>query len=108
MLKKYNISLKANMNAPQIADNILKEFACEVSDPSIWLSPGTTTEKGLTFLDKKGKQLVSSIFRNQAYFEPDKMHSATDEKAIESLIYTILFEHYQFGKTDVKVIVTSS
>ncbi|MBC7946270.1 MAG: hypothetical protein H7Y42_00210 [Chitinophagaceae bacterium] len=107
MLKKYNVSIKAPKNAPQIADNVIKEFDCEVSDPSSWLEPGTSTQRGLTFLDKKGNQLDSSIFRNMAFFDLDGMRSASDEKAIETLIYKLLYDHYQFEKADVSVTVTS-
>lgn len=106
MLRKYNISILAQKNAPQIADNIVRDFDCAISEPSVWLSPGTTTEKGLTFLDKKGNQLVSSIFKNQAFFKTDIDVSQTEENAIENLIYAVLFEHYHFEKADVNVMVT--
>jgi len=105
MLRKYIISIQPLKNAAQIADNVMKEFACEISDPSIYLSPGSTN-KGLTFLDAKGNQLESSIFKNQAYFEMENLTQATEESAVEKLVYSLLFEHYQFGKDDVKIMVT--
>ena len=106
MLRKYTISIQPLKNAAQIADNVMKEFACEISDPSIYLSPGSTN-KGLTFLDAKGNQLESSIFKNQAYFEMENLTQATEESAVEKLVYSLLFEHYQFGKDDVKIMVTA-
>jgi hypothetical protein len=105
-LRKYNISIIAQKNAPKIADNVLKDFDCEISEPSAWLLPGTTNEKGLSFLDKKGNPLNSPLFKNQAYFHVDTVQAQTEEEAVELLIYTILFDCYTFGKSDAKVIVT--
>ena len=105
MLRKYTISIQPIKNAAQIADNVMKEFGCEISEPSIYLSPGSTN-KGLTFLDAKGNQLESSIFKNQAYFHTENIPPVSEEKAIETLVYTILFEHYQFGHDDIKIMVT--
>ncbi|MEO8403122.1 MAG: hypothetical protein ABI480_00950 [Chitinophagaceae bacterium] len=105
MNRKYSITITAHKAAPQIADNIVRDFDCSISEPSIFLEAGTTTEKGLTFLDKKGNQLVSSIFKNQAFFKQDTEHAQSEEKAIEALIYDVLYEHYHFEKADVKVIV---
>lgn len=102
--RKYNVSIIAHKNAPQIADNTPMNFDCLVSEPSIWIDAGTTTAKGLSFVDKSGGQLNSSLFRNQAFFHVENDQS--EEKAIESLVYTTLFEHYSFEKSDVKVIVT--
>ena len=84
----------------------MKEFGCEISDPSVYLSPGSTN-KGLTFLDAKGNQLESPIFKNQAYFEMENLTQATEESAVEKLVYSLLYEHYQFGKDDVKIMVTA-
>lgn len=88
-----------------MADNVLKDFDCEISDPSALLVPGTTTEKGLSFLDKKGGPLNSPFFKNQAFFHVDTAHGQTEEEAVELLIYAVLFEYYTFGKNDAKVIV---
>lgn len=104
-LRKYTISISGQKKAPQIADNIPKNFGCAVSEPSSWLAPGTL-EKGLTFLDKKGNPLLSSIFINQAYFYTDL--AAKEESGIEQLVYAILFEHYNFEKNDIQVVVTKS
>lgn len=106
MLRKYNISITTRKNAPQIADNILRDFDCEISEPSVWLSPGTTSENGLTFLEKNGKQLNSAIFKNQAYFNSGDLKNQKEADMIGALVSTILFEHYSFESADVKVIVT--
>jgi hypothetical protein len=102
-LRKYIISIIDQKKAPQIADNIPKDFGCVVSEPSSWLTP-ETLEKGLTFLDKKGNLLHSSIFKHQAYFHADI--AASEERGIELLVSASLFEHYNFEKNDIKVLVT--
>ena len=104
-LRRYSISIIADKNAPKIADNVSKDFDCEISEPSALLLPGTTNEKGLSFLDKKGNPLNSPFFKNQAYFHMDTVQRQTEEEAVESLVYTILFDYYSFGKNDAKVIV---
>ena len=103
-LTKYSVSIVAHNLAPQIADNVSKEFDCVISEPSVWLFPGTTSERGLSFVDKNGKALRSSIFKDLAFFYME--NAPTEEKAIESLISSNLFEHYSFEKADIKVIVT--
>jgi hypothetical protein len=90
--------------APQIADNVLRSFDCIVSEPSSWILQGMTNEKGLTFIDIGGKVLHSSIFKHQAYFQMETEQS--EENAIERLIYGVLFEHYSFEKSDVRIAVT--
>ena len=104
-LRKYTISITGQKTAPQMADDIPKDFGCAVSEPSSWLAPGTL-EKGLTFLNKKGNLLHSSIFKNQAYFHTDR--TSSEEGGIELLVYAILFEHYHFEKNDIQVVVTKS
>ena len=103
-LRKYSISIVAHKNAPQMADNVLRDFDCAISEPSIWLLPGSTTAKGLSFLDKKGNPLNSSIFKNQAFFNGDDAQA--EEKSIEKMVYGVLFDSYSFEKSDTKVIVT--
>lgn len=105
-LRKYSIAIIAHKSAPQIADNVLRDFDCAISEPSVWLLPGSTTEKGLSFLDKSGNPLNSSIFKNQAYFHTDTAQGESEEKALETLVYAILFDCYHFEKADVKVIIT--
>lgn len=104
VLRKYHIAISAQKKAPQIADNVLRDFDCIVSEPSSWVLQGMTNEKGLTFVDLGGKVLHSSLFKHQAYFQMEA--SQTEETAIEKLIYTILYEHYNFDKADVKIYVT--
>lgn len=106
MLRKYAISILTRKNAAQIADNILKDFDCVISEPSTWLSPGTTTESGLTFLEKNGRQLHSALFKNQAYFNSGNVKVQKESETIEALIYNVLFDHYHFESADVKVTVT--
>jgi len=108
MFRKYTISIISKDDAPEIADNVLKEFGCSVSEPSNWLTPGLTTERGLTFITKRGKELDSFIFRHQPYFNPETDRKVPEEKEIEALIYSALFEYYQLEKSEIKVMVSES
>jgi len=108
MTRRYIIMIKSGKNAPQIADNVLKDFGCSVSEPSEWLHPGTTIVRGLTFLDKKGKTLESSIFKHQAYFNPQKDNLVPEETEIEQLVYDAIAEHYRLGPGDINVQVAEA
>jgi hypothetical protein len=107
MLRKYNITITTSKNAPQIADNILRNFDCCISDPSAWLTPAPGNGMGLTFLDKAGSQLDSAIFRNQAFFNPEQLPVNAEPQIIAKLVYANLFEHYRFEPKDIKVSVTA-
>jgi hypothetical protein len=106
MNREYSITIKSGKNAPQIADNVLKEFRCSISEPSAWLAPGTTTERGLTFLDKKGNTLVSSLFKHQAYFHRPEQGTVSEKAEIEELIYATITEHYHLVRADIDVKVS--
>jgi hypothetical protein len=105
MTREYTVTIQTQKNAPQIADNVLKEFRCSISEPSVWLTPGITTERGLTFQDKKGNTLNSSLFKHQAYFQGNQT-SRSETAEIEELIYTIITEHYHIIRADIKVKVS--
>jgi hypothetical protein len=107
MLRKYNISITTSKNAPQIADNILRNFDCCISDPSVWLTPAPGNGMGLTFLNKTGSQLDSAIFKNQAFFNPDHLPVNSEAQMIAKLVYSNLYEHYRFEQKDIKVSVTA-
>jgi hypothetical protein len=105
MVRKYSVSISVRESDPQLADNIATDFDCLVSEPSLWLAVGLTSEKGLSFLDKQGGPLRSTVFKDQAYFgeagKPQK-----EEKAIVAFIHQSLFSVYQFETKSVKVKVT--
>ena len=103
MTRNYTVTIQTRKDAPQIADNVLKEFRCCISEPSAWLTPGTTTERGLTFQDKKGNTLDSSLFKHQAFFHRNEQTSITEKAEIEELIYTIITEHYHILRADINV-----
>ena len=103
MIREYAITIKSGKNAPQIADNVLKEFRCSISEPSTWLTPGTTTERGLTFLDKKGNVLESSLFKHQAFFQRDEHAKVSEKSEIQELVYAIITEHYHIVRADIDV-----
>ncbi|RYF98434.1 MAG: hypothetical protein EOO02_18910 [Chitinophagaceae bacterium] len=106
MERKYNIIISSTKGAPQLADNVSLNFCCSISDPSIWVSQGVTTEKGLSFLDNDGQPLKSDTFKNQAYFNSGNELSESETEAIRLFIYSVLYEHYRFEKADIDVLVT--
>jgi hypothetical protein len=108
MLRKYNVSIvvrESELNA-QLADNIATDFDCLVSEPSIWLAAGLSSEKGLSFLDKQGGPLRSSVFKDQAYFGQPDSSPQKEENAIIAYIHATLSGLYLFETKHVKVKVT--
>lgn len=107
MLRKYSVSITVREADSQLADNIATDFDCLVSEPSLWLAVGLTSEKGLSFLDKQGGPLRSSVFKDQAYFgQPDDTSEQKEEKAIAAFIHQSLFVVYHFETKHVKVKVS--
>jgi hypothetical protein len=103
MFRRYIISIITKTNAPELTSDVLNDFGCSVSEPSNWLALGTTTARGLTFLDKAGKELNSALFKHQPYFNIEKDESITEKEEISSLIYDTLMEYYQLDATEVMV-----
>jgi hypothetical protein len=106
MLRKYSVSITVRSAESQLADNIATDFDCLISEPSLWLAVGLTSEKGLSFLDKQGGPLRSSVFKDQAYFGQKDAKEQTEEKAITAFIHQSLFAVYNFETKHVKVKVT--
>lgn len=106
MTRQYTISIRSGKKDPQIADNIIKDFRCVISEPSVWLTNGNTTERGLTFLNKNGSKLNSSLFKHQAYFHRAENRLTSEEKEIEELIYNIIVEHYHIVRPYIRVKVS--
>lgn len=103
MLRKYSVSITVREADSQLADNIATDFDCLVSEPSLWLAVGLTSEKGLSFLDKQGGPLRSSVFKDQAYFEQMDDSGQKEESAIAAFIHQSLFVVYHFETKHVKV-----
>jgi hypothetical protein len=106
MLRKYSVSITVREAESQLADNIATDFDCLISEPSLWLAVGLTSEKGLSFLDKQGGPLRSSVFKDQAYFGEADSSEQKEEKAIVAFIHQSLFGVYNFETKHVKVKVT--
>ena len=106
MLRKYSVSITVREADWQLADNIATDFDCLVSEPSLWLAIGLTSEKGLSFLDKQGGPLRSTVFKDQAYFGEADAPEQKEEKAIVAFIHQSLFLVYHFETKHVKVKVT--
>jgi len=106
MFRKYHITIISDKNAPEMADSVLKDFGCSVSEPSNWLPPDNGV-RGLTFLDKKGKELSSFLFQHQPYFNVERDDSFSESQEIEALIFERLQEYYHVDPQDVKVKVTA-
>lgn len=108
MLRKYSVSIIVRETDSQIADNIATDFDCLVSEPSIWLAAGLTSEKGLSFLDKQGGPLRSSVFKDQAYFGEPNAAGQKEEEAIIAFIHWSLWSVYQCDTKHIKVKVIRS
>lgn len=80
--RRYIIKIipKSDVTLP---DNLLKELGCSITEPSNW-SEGLTLERGLTFLDKDGRELTSEVFTHIPVFS--KTSKTSEKKEIEEMI----------------------
>ena len=88
-----------------LAQEVPKEFGCTISDPSNWLEYGATKERGLTFIDKLGKELDSGIFKHQSYFHLLPEDADDEKEEIYQLVYHALSEHFPFQDDEVRIVV---
>ena len=108
MFRQYDISIVIDKDAPEIGNDIPTKFGCTISEPSNWIERGLTEERGLTFVDQKGEEIDSSIFKHQPYFNPHQDKKDKEEEEIKDLVYSTLLEHYPFENDDVKVLVSEN
>lgn len=66
---------------------------------------GATKERGLTFLDKDGKELDSVVFKHQQYFNSLNDKTISEKSEIKELVRQVLFKHYHLNSEDVSVTV---
>lgn len=105
MYRKYNIAIHINEGINLQNDELLQIFSCSISEPSNWVEYGSTKERGLTFLDKNGKELNSIIFEHQPYFNLLEEKSVSEKEEIRELVYQALLKHYHLAPTDISVTV---
>ena len=108
MFRQYDISIVIDKSAPEIGYDIPAKFGCTISEPSNWIERGLTEERGLTFVDQKGEEIDSSVFKHQPYFNPHNEKMEKEAEEIKDFVYSSLLEHYQFGVDEVKVLVSES
>lgn len=99
--RRYLISISPKHHH-SLPTGLEQEFGCSVSEPSNWLEPGSTLERGLTFLDVMGHELHSDAFIHLRTFpRPDVKTS--EKKEIEALIFNRIFEVFHIDPTTVHV-----
>jgi len=108
MYRKYNIAIQLNTEPNVDNDELLKIFGCSISEPSNWVDYGTTRERGLTFLDKNGKELDSIVFEHQPYFNSVDEKNVSEKDEIKELIYQFLLKHYHIQPGDIIVKVSEA
>ena len=108
MYRKYNIAIHISEGTYLQNDELLQIFSCSISEPSNWVDYGTTRERGLTFLDKNGKELDSIVFEHQPYFNSIKEKSISEKEEIRELIFQVLLKHYQLRPTDITITVSEA
>lgn len=77
MFRRYDISIEVTASAIHL-NGIEKQLGCSISEPSNWVEYGGAKERGLTFLDKEGKELTSAVFMHQPIFQPLSDKDDTD------------------------------
>lgn len=105
MFRKYNIKINIKDNSSGCEEEVSKIFGCSITEPSNWVEYGTTKERGLTFLDKEGKELDSVIFKHQQYFNSLDDKKSSEKNEIKELICQTLFKHYHLNSEDVSVTI---
>ena len=108
MFRQYEISIVIDKNDPEISYDIPTKFGCTISEPSNWVERGLTEERGLTFVDQKGEEIDSIVFKHQPYFNPRNEKMDKEEEEIKDFVYLSLLEHFPFGIDEVKVLVSEN
>jgi hypothetical protein len=108
MFRKYNLAIHVNENVTFQNDALLKQFGCSVSEPSNWVAYGSTLERGLTFLDKNGKELNSIVFAHQPFFNPMEEKDVSEKDEIRELICQAVIKNYDISPNDMTIDVTEA
>jgi hypothetical protein len=108
MFRKYDLGIHVNEGVSFHDDALFKIFGCSISEPSNWFSYGFTKERGLTFLDNKGKELESDIFAHQPVFSSVHDKNISEKNEIKDLIYQALLKNYDIHPSDVTIEVTEA
>ena len=105
MFRRYVIYIELTGAATVDLQNVEKEFGCSISEPSNWVEYGSTKGRGLTFLDKEGKELSSSVFVHQHVFNASRAEGDSEIDEIKDVVYQMLSRHYPVTPADVRIIV---
>ena len=108
MFRQYEISIVIDKNDQKISYDIPTKFGCTISEPSNWIERGLTEDRGLTFVDQKGEEIDSSVFKHQPYFNPHSEKMDKEAEEIKDFVYSSLLEHFPFGTDEVKVLVSEN
>jgi hypothetical protein len=103
MHRRYVISIEASDAALANLTGIDTEFGCSVSEPSNWIEYGSTDDRGLTFLDKEGKELASPVFVHQPVFNALSSGSDSEIAEIREYVFQVLSKHYSVTAADVRI-----
>ena len=107
MFRRYTIVITVNETMAEQLHGVEKELGCSISEPSNWVEYGSTSERGLTFLDKNGRELESSIFIHQPYFYLPKVEEESEAHEIMHFIFKTLSTHFSITSDDVKIKVSA-
>jgi len=103
MFRRYTISIEVVDDASVELDGLERVLGCSISEPSNWVEYGSTTERGLTFLDRKGNELSSPVFQHQPYFPSSQHDRRSESDEIKHFVYEALSKHYPVTPAVVKV-----
>lgn len=103
MFRRYSIVIEPSDMTAELLSPVDKILGCSVSEPSNWVEYGSTKERGLTFLDKDGCELTSSIFLHQAYFASVKNKEENEIDEIKKFVFNALNKYYPITQDDVKI-----
>lgn len=106
MFRRYVISIELADAAVGDLNGLQTELGCSITEPSNWVVYGSTTERGLTFLDSDGKELVSTIFAHQPIFKALDRKAGDEVAEIRSLLYRLIASHYPVTASDLRIKVT--
>lgn len=101
MFRRYTISIEVSNASSLPSNGFEKVLGCSISDPSNWVEYGSVKERGLTFLDREGRELTSPVFLHQPILTSSNTESEIDE--IKTLIFDSLAKHYAITPEDVKI-----
>ena len=107
MYRRYNIRIEVDPGVGCDLSDISPIAGCSISEPSNWVVSDNQHDRGLTFLDRNGKEVESEVLRHQKIFHAAPENGPNEEEEISSFLRMVLREHYLIDEDHVRITVSA-